>query len=255
MYCMPLSEFTVDYSMPPPPPPQFLQSVSDQSKNAGLEMELHEPPTAAIPFLTQPISPPSSSSVIINITNSPGTTISADVLNRPSSYRENTSNFNSLNILEENQLSTPLLTRVTSSPPHSMQSSFPLGSNEEKIYFTAWYDLFNRYDPGRSLQDIWVEWSKGINSYLPLRTLMQVFNKPAWHRSNKDAMTEAVRRAHLGKLIECLIQKPHWNPDCALGFLSNTYGKMTPKNYCRYLAKDKGKNVEEVLEASMKYCR
>jgi hypothetical protein len=84
-----------------------------------------------------------------------------------------------------------------------------------------WLPIY-RYKQGVSVQEIWEEWSKGLDGCLSVRTLNENWDA-RWRRNNSGQKTEAGRRKKIIELIEALARKPNWNIRLALQFLQEEY--------------------------------
>ncbi|KIJ33113.1 hypothetical protein M422DRAFT_52568 [Sphaerobolus stellatus SS14] len=224
----------------------------------------------------------STPSLTINILNSPGASVSApDSLHCITQSQDSSSSSVSP---QTSKLSLPSYgSGIHTSPSPSLPpttSSSHLSMEDQDQRTQMWYALFSHYEPShilahnweyleqagkrawvpnynlqdiRSFRDIWIEWSEGMNGFLPLCVLHENFKKPAWHRSNKNMMTNVGRWLHFINTMEKLIQKLHWDAKKALNFITQTYNMQTPNKFCRWLAEGKGKNLDIVLEVATKF--
>ncbi|KAF5377311.1 hypothetical protein D9615_006350 [Tricholomella constricta] len=115
-------------------------------------------------------------------------------------------------------------------------------------------------DNSPSIEEIWNEWTVGMDGQLSVRDLNTGWDA-RWRRDNGALKTEAGRRKKIIALIDKLSAKPNWNYTVALRFLNEKYPIPTPSvTYLRttraftdYLQSTKHNGIQEVLEASKLY--
>lgn len=110
-----------------------------------------------------------------------------------------------------------------------------------------------RYQPAPRICDIWVEWSTGLNGYLPVRNLNEAWGA-RWRRGDRGQSTESSRRMRVVELINKLSAKSGWDLALAQRFLLERYeGKMTTRKFCDYIQKNGGAGSNEIMKAALSY--
>lgn len=121
----------------------------------------------------------------------------------------------------------------------------------------TWLPYYVHQEPTK-ITDYWSEWTEGLNGFLPVRVLDEVWGAK-WRRNNKGMQTERCRRKKVIELIENLARKPNWTTELVLRFLRDRYESPiprpfpTPRSFAEYLQKKGGVGMTEVINVSDSY--
>lgn len=125
-----------------------------------------------------------------------------------------------------------------------------------------WQPSYKFYQPGgnkqATLEDIWKEWSIGINGCISVECLGQYWDT-WWHRSDKAKKTMASWWKHIIDLMTELISKRGWDEKRALRFLHENYVPVKFSMVCGFIdhlqKQEKGvdglTNSEQIVENAM----
>ena len=115
------------------------------------------------------------------------------------------------------------------------------------------YMPFYHFQSVSQICDIWMEWSIGLNGYLPISNLNEGWGA-RWWRGNHVQGTENFHHVCLVELINKLAAKPGWDVRLALRFLQEKYeGTTTPHKFCDYIQANNGTGLQAVLQASLSF--
>src|SRR6201995_1249007 len=87
----------------------------------------------------------------------------------------------------------------------------------------------------KSLDDVWKEYTVGLNGFLPLRELKERWTNPSWHQNLSSKKTPASRRKKITDLIRTLSKRS--SPQEALKYLNASYDKIPVDTFARKLQK------------------
>ena len=126
-----------------------------------------------------------------------------------------------------------------------------------------WLPIYEFNRNVKTIQDLWDEWTVGLNGCLSIRQLDDGWDA-RWRRNVSGQKTEAARRKVIINLIEKLAGKPNWSASLALQFLNDKY--PIPSKTVKYLNtmrsfithlqnKEKGAAaIQEIMNEASNYC-
>ncbi|TFY74089.1 hypothetical protein EWM64_g9923 [Hericium alpestre] len=99
----------------------------------------------------------------------------------------------------------------------------------------------------KTVSDIWIEYSIGLNGFLPVHELEENWG-PKWRMNISGIKTEWSCRKPVIAIITELVDKPRWSIDLTLRFLQTAYKSYSARGFYEYIKK--AKNRREVIERS-----
>lgn len=108
------------------------------------------------------------------------------------------------------------------------------------------------FQEASTIRDVWNEWSEGLNGYLPVRVLTEVW-ATKWRSGSDSKRTAFSRRKKIIDIVEKLAHKPRWSVDMALRFLEKTYGKLSAQQFIKFLSSAKEAGETQVMNAAINF--
>ncbi|TFY74023.1 hypothetical protein EWM64_g9989 [Hericium alpestre] len=106
--------------------------------------------------------------------------------------------------------------------------------------------------PATAIEDIWTEYTVGLNGFLPVRELEEQF-RPKWRGNVSSVKTEWGRRKKIIALIQKLSSKARWDVDLVLRFLRTEYAIYNGRKFSEYLQNTKLNAEAEILERARSF--
>lgn len=109
------------------------------------------------------------------------------------------------------------------------------------------------YQPIDSITDIWDEWASGLNGFMSIRDMTEMWGA-RWRRNIPSKKAEHSRRNAVVELVVELLKRPRWTIALIRRFLRDRYeDTYKPRAFCDYLKSGSRSGFQSVLVAGGSY--